>query len=119
MQVSRGTNALRILDRLTGDDQTIRAKIETAAADLHMAQLIYDARKEAGLTQQELAQLVKTRQPVIARLEDADYSGHSMTMLRRIADALGLRIELRMVLPNGSKPRKHSASKTRRRKLVA
>ena len=37
----------------------------------------------------------------VARLEDADYDGHSLTMLRRIAVALGMRLELRFV-PGGA-----------------
>jgi hypothetical protein len=32
---------------------------------------------------------------VICRLEDADYEGHSLAMLRRIADALDQRVEIR------------------------
>ena len=33
----------------------------------------------------------------MARLEDADYDGHSLTMLQRIAEALGQRLEVRFV----------------------
>lgn len=36
-------------------------------------------------------------QSVIARLEDADYGGHSLTMLRRIAEAIGYDVEVRFV----------------------
>ena len=58
--------------------------------------MIYDARTQAGLTQEELAKRVGTKQPVIARLEDADYEGHSLNMLQRIAKALNrtLRVEM-------------------------
>jgi ribosome-binding protein aMBF1 (putative translation factor) len=62
-----------------------------------VAQLIYVARKEAGLTQQQLADLIQTKQSVIARLEDADYEGHSLSMLQRIGEALGQRIEINLV----------------------
>jgi hypothetical protein len=34
---------------------------------------------------------------VIARLEDAEYEGHSLTMLRRIAEALGKQLDVRFV----------------------
>src|ERR1035438_471707 len=34
---------------------------------------------------------------VVCRLEDADYEGHSLAMLRRIAEVLGKRIEIRFV----------------------
>ena len=62
-----------------------------------MAQLIYSARKEAGLTQQQLADLIETKQAVIARLEDANYEGHSLSMLQRLGEALGQRIEINLV----------------------
>jgi predicted transcriptional regulator len=49
------------------------------------------------LTQAELARLIGSHQPVIARLEDADYRGHSLTLLKRVARALGKRVEIRLV----------------------
>jgi len=90
-------DALEILKRVTGDDARVQADIEEAKINLQVAQMIYDARTRAGLSQRELAALVGTRQPVIARLEDADYEGHSLTMLQRIAEALNQRIEMRFV----------------------
>ncbi len=44
-----------------------------------------------------LARLVGTTASVICRLEDADYEGHSLSMLRRIAAALHKRVEIRFV----------------------
>lgn len=90
-------DALRILDRVTGRDAELRKLIDEATVNAHVAQLIYDARTKARLTQAQLAKLVGTTQSVIARLEDADYEGHSLTMLQRIADALHKRIEIRFV----------------------
>ena len=46
------------------------------------------ARLEAGLSQDALAALIGSNQQTISKLEDADYEGHSLTMLRKIADAL-------------------------------
>jgi transcriptional regulator with XRE-family HTH domain len=88
------TDALGILDDLIGDDAEIRQMIAEEAANLHIAQLLYDARKAAGLTQKELAQRIDTSQSVVARLEDADYKGHSLSMLRRIADTLDLTVDI-------------------------
>ncbi|WP_373525363.1 multiprotein-bridging factor 1 family protein [Nostoc sp.] len=61
-----------------------------------MAQLIYEARTSSGLTQKQLAELVGTKQPVIARLEDADYEGHSLSMLQKIAHALNQRVVIQL-----------------------
>ena len=56
----------------------------------------FHGRNVAVLAQEQLAKRVGTKQPVIARLEDADYEGHSLNMLQRIAKALNrtLRVEM-------------------------
>ena len=77
------TDALTIIDRMIGDDSELRAMIDEERAGAEIAQLIHDVRRRAGLTQKQLADLVGTSQPAIARLEDADYKGHSLAMLRR------------------------------------
>ncbi len=62
-----------------------------------MARKIYQIRSQAGLSQRQLAELVGTTASVISRLEDADYEGHSLPMLRRIAAALDRRVEIRFM----------------------
>lgn len=94
-------DALKILSNLTGESEEIRAGIAYARINLEVAQMIYDARTRAGLSQRELAALIGTRQSVITRLEDADYEGHSLTMLQRIAAALDQRLEVRFVPKRG------------------
>lgn len=75
-------------------DRSLAETIEKHALDAEIATLVYDARREAGLTQQQLADLIGTQQSVIARLEDWDYSGHSLTMLKRIGDVLGKKLHV-------------------------
>lgn len=89
--------ALEILDELTGDDQELRQMIVEEAVNAQVARMIYDVRTSAGLTQRQLAELIGTRQSTIARLENADYRGHSLTLLRRIAEALDQQLEVRFV----------------------
>ncbi len=88
------SSAVRILDKMIGKDRALRKMVEREEDNLRIAQMIYGARTEAGLTQAELAKLIGTKQPVISQLEDADYKGHSLTMLRRIAEALGKRLTI-------------------------
>jgi transcriptional regulator with XRE-family HTH domain len=54
-------------------------------------------RKDAGLSQKELARRVGTSQQQISRLESPSYEGHSLSMLRRVAEVLGatLRVEIK------------------------
>ena len=94
MAKKKTTDALKIMDQMIGDDPDLRALIAEATINAVVAQLIYDARTQAGMTQQQLAKLIESSQPVIARLEDADYNGHSLTMLQRIAEALDRRLEI-------------------------
>lgn len=73
------------------------AALEEARANDQIARQIHALRTAAGLTQRDLGKLVGTTASVICRLEDADYEGHSMAMLRRIAAALKKRVEVRFV----------------------
>lgn len=58
---------------------------------------IIKARKEKKLTQKELAKKAGTTQQVIARLESANYRGHSLKTLEKIAKALNKKPQVRFV----------------------
>jgi ribosome-binding protein aMBF1 (putative translation factor) len=88
------TDAIKILDRMAGDSPELKRLTDEARANAAVAQLIYAARQKAGLSQAELAERIGSKQAVISRLEDADYDGHSLTMLQRIAAALGKQVTI-------------------------
>ena len=96
------TDALAILDDLIGDDTELRSMIAEEASKLRVAQIIYNARVSVGLTQKKLADRIGTSQPVIARLENADYDGHSLSMLNRIADAVDMTVEISLKPKQGN-----------------
>lgn len=54
-----------------------------------LAQMIYDLRIEAGLSQRELARRMGTTQSVISRLEEGGGTGNRVDTLARVATALG------------------------------
>ena len=90
--------AVKILhDRYIGEDAKRKASLEEECLGAQVARTIYQMRMESGLTQKQLANLVGTTQSVISRLEDADYEGHSLSMVNRIADALDRRVKLQLV----------------------
>ena len=91
------TDAVQILKQRLGDLPDFEERVAADKLNVRVAMLIYQVRTEAGLTQTQLAQRVGTSQPNIARLEDADYEGHSLSMLQRIAVALGKQVEIQMV----------------------
>ncbi|MBI3245429.1 MAG: XRE family transcriptional regulator [Deltaproteobacteria bacterium] len=70
--------------------------IRQEVLNAEIGQMIYDARTKASLTQQQLANRLGTTQSVISRLESVDYDGHSLSMLQRIAEVLGQKLELRL-----------------------
>ncbi len=51
-------------------------------------------RQHAGLSQKDLARRLKTSQQQISRLESPGYEGHSLRMLRRVAQALKARLHV-------------------------
>ena len=67
-----------------------------AASELEPGYQIARLRIQRGLTQKQLAEMVGTRQPSIARLENGS-SVPSLSFLGRIAKALDARIELHVV----------------------
>ena len=96
----RGLQALH--DQFIGSDPVNIALFEEAKSNAEVARAIYQMRKRAGLTQGDLAARVGTATSVISRLEDADYEGHSLSMLTRIAAALGRRVRLEFPLMAGN-----------------
>jgi ribosome-binding protein aMBF1 (putative translation factor) len=92
------TDAVEILHRRYYKGKPERlAGLETARSADQVARKIVALRTHAGLSQRQLARLVGTTASVICRLEDADYEGHSLAMLNRIAAALNRRVEIRFV----------------------
>ena len=88
---------MALMEKLSGKSKEMAALVKQEQANLDIARKIYELRAKAKLTQADLARKVGTTQSVISRLEDADYDGHSLTMLQRIAQALNKRVEVRLL----------------------
>jgi len=95
--MAKTSDALKIIDNLTGNDPELEDLVREASLNAVVAQLIYEARTSRGLTQKELADRIGTKQSAIARLEDADYDGHSLSMLQKIAGALNQKVEIKFL----------------------
>jgi ribosome-binding protein aMBF1 (putative translation factor) len=92
------SDALQYLhDRYFGNNPKHLAMLEAERINLDIACKIYDLRTKAGMSQRELAKRIGTSAANICRLENADYRGHSLSMLRRIEAALDRRVEIRFV----------------------
>lgn len=80
-----------IIRRKMDNDPELAARVEEHAVDRYIGTEIYELRKRLGLTQTQLAKKIGSHQSVIARLEDADYEGHTLSMLKKIAAATDTR----------------------------
>lgn len=88
MDVDDGRQKKDALDQLVesfaGNDPERQRTLDEEIIQAEAAQLVYELRTRAGLSQRELARRVGTTASVICRMEQADYEG-LLPMLRRIA----------------------------------
>jgi transcriptional regulator with XRE-family HTH domain len=82
-------------DLVTEGKPEYEAMVQEEEAKFNVAWQICKLRTKHRLTQRQLAALVNTSASCINRLEDADYEGHSLGMLHRIAEALDSRVVIR------------------------
>ena len=75
-------------------DPAFAARFENAGEAWDVALQIASLREQAGLSQKDLAKLLKTSQQQISRLESPGYEGHSLSMLRRVAGVLHARVRI-------------------------
>jgi transcriptional regulator with XRE-family HTH domain len=81
-----------IFDEFIGDDPESVRRYEEHLAHLNIGLELNRLRTEAGLTLKEVAEKVGTQSSAISRLEQADYDGHSLSMLRKVAAVFGRRV---------------------------
>jgi transcriptional regulator with XRE-family HTH domain len=87
------TNFDRYLEKQL-QDTTFAARFKNAGEAWDVALQIAALREQAGLSQKDLAKLLKTSQQQISRLESPGYEGHSLSMLRRVANVLHARVRV-------------------------
>jgi transcriptional regulator with XRE-family HTH domain len=90
-------------------DPAFARRFEEAGEAWDVALQIAALREKAGLSQKELARKLKTSQQNVSRLESPSYEGHSLTMLRRVAEVLGATVRV-AIEPRDSQ---HGAVRTR------
>lgn len=79
-------------------DPGFAARFNKAGEAWDIAIQLAALRRKSGMSQKELAERVGTSQQQISRLESPSYEGHSLSMLRRVAEVLGatVNVELKM-----------------------
>lgn len=92
------TDALEILFKRYYEGHPNRiAGLEDARESAAIAREIYRVRHELGISQRELARRVGTSPSVISRIENDDYDGHSLSLLRRVARGLDCQLHVAIV----------------------
>ncbi len=99
MEKTRKTkDAVKILHkRYIRNNKNRLESLEKERQNITIAESIYNLRTEHSLSQKQLAGLIGTTQSVISRLEDADYTGHSLSILRKIAAAFNQKLKIDFV----------------------
>ena len=83
-----------VLDAKFGKEGTPeRAQAEEAAFSFYSGQILQDARKEAKVTQEELARRTNTTKSYISKVENGVVTP-SVGIFYRLINALGLRVEV-------------------------
>jgi transcriptional regulator with XRE-family HTH domain len=90
--MARTRNIADVIEARKATDPEFAAAVDQEVINVQIAQQVYDLRTSTNLSQKELADLIGTQELVISRIEDADYEGHSLTLLKRIAEALGKKL---------------------------
>ena len=82
-------------------DPAFEAEYDALEEEFALAAALIDARKQADLTQEEIAERMGTSQTAIARLE-GNKGNPSLSTLRRYAEATGTRLKITFeAAPNG------------------
>ena len=92
-------------------DPYFAARFKEAGEAWDVAMQLAALRKEFGLSQKELAKRVGTSQQQISRLESPEYEGHSLSMIRRVAEVLGATV--RVQIQRSKQTEKHSVAEPR------
>lgn len=75
-------------------DSGFAERFERAGEAWDVAVQLAALREKSGLSQKELARRLHTSQQNISRLESPSYEGHSLAMLRRVAEVLGATVRI-------------------------
>jgi len=84
------------------EEPAVKAEYDAQAEEFVLLDELLSARRRAGLTQAEVAAKMGTKTPAVARLEAGGGSQRhspSVATLRKYAEAVGCRLEIRLLPP--------------------
>ena len=90
-------NKFEKLEKQMDPERVLRAKAR--AKEIMAEMLLGEIRKEAGLTQEDLAKAIGIKQPSLSKLESQE--DMQISTLQRLIQALGGQLELIAHMPSG------------------
>lgn len=81
----------QLIDELAQDDALLPSRVATALERRELARQLADRRREAGLTQSELAKRMQTSQGQVTRFESG--ADTRLSTVARYAAAVGMKVE--------------------------
>jgi len=92
----------------------LRAAIEDAQLSVDISMQIAKLRQDAGLTQEQLADLSRIQQSNISRLESPGYQGYTLKVLAKVVRALGAKLRVEIVPATITTTNRHTFFSTNR-----
>jgi len=78
------------------EDPELKKEYDKLELEYKIISQIIDLRNKKKITQKQLAELVNTKQPSIARLESGDYNP-TVDFLKKIAEVLDANLEINFI----------------------
>ncbi len=95
--MKKTTDALEIINNLIGQDTQMQQMVIESYLNAEVGQLIYDARNQVGLTQQQLAEMIGVERSIIDDLEAGDYEDNALIMLQKVTVVFKQRIKIELI----------------------
>lgn len=78
-------------------DPAVKKEYQDLKAEFQMAEELMKARVKSKMTQAELAEKIGTKSSAISRLESPYYGKASISMIKKVAQALGCDLQIKLV----------------------
>jgi len=88
----------RYIEKRAERDREFAVNFEGGYKDFKIGIILRQAREAAGLTQEEVAQRLKTQKSAISRIEN-HANDVRLSTLRRYADAVGSNLQIKLTTP--------------------
>ena len=98
------SDAVELMDRWYGNIPHWDDLVAEEEFKMQVGQAVYDLRNAVGMSQADLARLIGANQATVSKVENADYDGHTIEVLKRVCFALHTKISINCPTHAGGQP---------------